>query len=966
MNNNKKGYYYEKQINNFIDNNLNKVSYLWNEIPEIILLHMGIIECNRDMTIMRQEKRNNINDTGIDIIQFDNDKNISKYIIDKILKLDIDEDDNIFDEYKNYINNTEYLEYKNNNELKQLSKLNKLSDLEKLYQLNYSFVQCKNGYENGITIKNLSGFMCWLSIFNEINGYVYYTNKLSNNLLNVIRYKNNYDENKNTILGQLSQLNNLGQLNQTNQTNRIQFIKQEFDEKTTMNLIELENKIEIKKDEFKLDEKKLVYQLETKSKIMDYYKLNNRCIMSMPCGVGKTYISYLISCEFQYVFMITPLRQFSKQLIKKFIDYGNKNKNIIISSDFEGERDIKKISKFIENNNKFLISSTYDSMDIVYKIIEKYPNKFNENTLFIIDEFHNLSKTNIYKDDDYFNKFLTKMDNKYKLLFISATPKLYDIERKENIIIDENDKIKIEYEYDQEILDLESDELESKELESNLESKEIDDLESKVTNDLEIDDSNLEIDDSNLEIDEIDDNDLESIETNNLDNEFINEENIYINKVNVKKMFGPIINKMNFTEAIKNNYICDYRIYIPIIYNEDGKEMINDNSVFIQDIKNLYENNNLVNLENTENTENTNVTNIINKLNKIDEDIKNRCIYLYQALLNFRFKKCIIYCRNTNEIKDMINMMEIIKIYNVVDFNMNYITSKKTSKERDKILDNFRYSNKIELLFSIRILDECIDIIECDSVYLSYVSKNFSIETKNTIRIIQRICRCLRNDEKNPDKFGKIFVYCDKYNQILPVISSLKEYEPDFINKYRFINSVCDRKYNKKIKDTNKKISIRYTIGIKEYNDIHFIDMLNKCEKYIIENNQRPSSNNKNKEIKSLGIFLLQNVRNYKYKINNMKNDNIRNLWENFINKHKLLFMDRIELWNNNLNLVKKYIDKNKMRPSSKSKNNEIKKLGMWLNTQNINYKNNKKIMKEKNIREIYENFIKDYKEYFI
>ena len=72
-----------------------------------------------------------------------------------------------------------------------------------------------------------------------------------------------------------------------------QFIKQEFDEKTTMNLIELENKIEIKKDEFKLDEKKLGYQLETKSKIMDYYKLNNRCIMSMPCGVGKTYISYL-------------------------------------------------------------------------------------------------------------------------------------------------------------------------------------------------------------------------------------------------------------------------------------------------------------------------------------------------------------------------------------------------------------------------------------------------------------------------------------------------------------------------------------------------------------------------------------------------------------------------------------------------------------------------------------------------
>jgi hypothetical protein len=71
-------------------------------------------------------------------------------------------------------------------------------------------------------------------------------------------------------------------------------------------------------------------------------------------------------------------------------------------------------------------------------------------------------------------------------------------------------------------------------------------------------------------------------------------------------------------------------------------------------------------------------------------------------------------------------------------------------------------------------------------------------------------------------------------------------------------------------------------------------------------------------------------------------------------------------VWKNNLNLVKNYIDENKMKPTESSKNNEIKKLGTWLGDQNQNYKNNKKIMKEKNIREIYENFIKEYKEYFI
>jgi hypothetical protein len=47
------------------------------------------------------------------------------------------------------------------------------------------------------------------------------------------------------------------------------------------------------------------------------------------------------------------------------------------------------------------------------------------NPLFIIDEFHNLSKNNITNEEDYFYKLL---NSDHKLLFVSATPKVYDLE----------------------------------------------------------------------------------------------------------------------------------------------------------------------------------------------------------------------------------------------------------------------------------------------------------------------------------------------------------------------------------------------------------------------------------------------------------------------------------------------------------------------------------------------------------
>jgi hypothetical protein len=101
-----------------------------------------------------------------------------------------------------------------------------------------------------------------------------------------------------------------------------------------------------------------------------------------------------------------------------------------------------------------------------------------------------------------------------------------------------------------------------------------------------------------------------------------------------------------------------------------------------------------------------------------------------------------------------------------------------------------------------------------------------------------------------------------------------------------------------------------------------------------------------------------------------MLNEDIKNKWIVFISedKYKKYFMTNEEEWNIKLKDVKTYIDKYDKRPTQSDKDINVKILGNWISEQQINYKKNKKIMKNKEIKNLWLNFISDkkYKKYFI
>jgi hypothetical protein len=147
-------------------------------------------------------------------------------------------------------------------------------------------------------------------------------------------------------------------------------------------------------------------------------------------------------------------------------------------------------------------------------------------------------------------------------------------------------------------------------------------------------------------------------------------------------------------------------------------------------------------------------------------------------------------------------------------------------------------------------------------------------------------------------------------------------------------------------------------------------DNLEKVRKFIDTENKRPSSKSKTQNEKYLGNWICDQLNNYNKKNDIMKDENIRDSWKKFVTdeKYKEYFMSNEEVWYDNLEKVKEFIDTENKRPSSTSKIQDEKSLGSWICNQLTKYNKQTGIMKDEKIYECWKKFIsnKKYKEYFM
>jgi superfamily II DNA or RNA helicase/phage anti-repressor protein len=239
------------------------------------------------------------------------------------------------------------------------------SDLVGIKNNTIIFIQCKN-YDNVISVDNLSSFYFLLHEF-DLNGMVYYNGKLS------------------------ERINDLS-------TGKVPFINLSFNNQIIDNqILKLNNTIITPRD----------YQTDA----YNLLKNEHRSILGLPCGMGKTYTAYLIAQQYSNIIIISPTRSLASDLLSSLYNYSNKIYNPILIS-IDGSRDISYIKSLIKDKN--IISSTYDSADVLNQILCHIDNK-----IIIIDEYHNLSDANLVDKNNEINKLL---ESNHKILYLSATP----------------------------------------------------------------------------------------------------------------------------------------------------------------------------------------------------------------------------------------------------------------------------------------------------------------------------------------------------------------------------------------------------------------------------------------------------------------------------------------------------------------------------------------------------------------
>jgi len=486
----------------------------------------------------------------------------------------------------------------------------------------YKIVQCKNYSKNSICIDKLGGFFNLMMQY-QLKGLLYYTSRLSKKL-------------KRTYNGQFYQA-----------------IFKPFYEQ-----IELD--IDIKSKYTNIIANMYLYQIDAYNPIKNTLNSNSRCILQMPCGLGKTIVAMKLGLDYDQVIFISPLRQYCKQNITRFkyeiayLEY----ETLLIDAD--GTRDIEQISHFIKTHKKIVLSICFKSIDIFNKIKQHLSNY-----IVIIDEFHNLSK-----DDIFENTQITKLlHSDSKIVFVSATPKT------------------------------------------------------------------LLFDSANI---------------NNT-------------------IFGQIAYSYDMGTAIKNKYICDYDIYIP-------KITLNPIDDILEEIN----------------------------VHKFDEDIITKLKFLINGCCEIGARKCIIYLQTKAAAEEYVKAIKTLDEFYSLNIWSDYIISDDSAYSRSNKINNFINSDNLALFCAVHILDECIDIPECDSVFLTYPSQS-------KIKNIQRICRANRIDQKNTNKRSSIFVWADENDDLVELIGHLKEYDESFsFGKVNIMDFTSDQNILLEKNSTNEEDKILY------------------------------------------------------------------------------------------------------------------------------------------------------------
>jgi len=827
-------------------------TYLWNEVPSILLIEHNVIKDNRDY-------RRRI-DCGIDLVsQVDG----------------------------------------------------------KLY-----LIQCKYGYESGLRMHDLTGYFMFMGNNRNSYGIVYHTtDRISINIdywsdttihtFLKIKFNHELSMDKNLLKYKMSNTNNeiFKEKKENKRVNEDEvIIRNDLPLKDQIKILNIVDKIcnikpimrckilELEKVKNTIYDKcyeyitatftndKLLipyyYQIDCYKNAIRDFKVNELLMLSLPCGTGKTFASWLVSLHFPNILIISPLKAHSSQNLNNFKtfktfynNYGIEKTYKLINSDKDGNTDIDTVNEYLDINN-IVISTTYKSILLFEKVLKK------KNFLIIVDEFHNISKNVINDDKNVFHKILYGDEN--KKLLLSATPRLYEID---DNYCDLNTSFKMTYKLPFNIA-----------------------IDQELICDYDLYFPNF--DNGSTDIIEYDCN------TKCNDKDTIGKVdylNVGYQQLGFKKCiayFSDTIELIKFydryMEIRKDIWFSNINVYIITSDTslKDRKRILDEFSTLVDQ------------------------KSVILSIRILDECIDIPvcdCIYFTYMCSN-KIKNIQRLSRSIRKNKLNICKRSIVLIWCNNEYN-NITDLLESIKEYD-----INYGNKVKILDNNEHID--INKVECDRKK-KVKENNLSILIKKVIgcKLFKfRVWNdCLISVKNYINEFGKLPSGNDKIRCIKLLGIWICTQKNNYIkNNYNMKNINIKNQWEMFINDEKY---CKYFLTV----DDVWKNKLDQCKTYIDLNSKRPSGKSNDKIIRCIGSWLLHQIQNYEHLKCSMKNINIKNQWEMFINDEKYCkyIESKENIWYRKLNECKLYIIKHNNKPTISTN----KCLTAWLEAQKCNYK---------------------------
>jgi superfamily II DNA or RNA helicase len=278
---------------------------------------------------------------------------------------------------------------------------------------------------------------------------------------------------------------------------------------------------------------------------------------------------------------------------------------------------------------------------------------------------------------------------------------------------------------------------------------------------------------------------------------------------------------------------------------------------------------------------------------------------------------------------------------------------------------------------------ECSEIFEEKQIGIWYRTqqqqyKNSGIKIKERCILWEKFLTDYSEYLQNWD--DKWFCDFNKLKQFID-INKRKPLEKSKIKNEKTIGqwlSTQLKNYNSCIHSMNTKYIVRREVWsqfMKEYKQ-HFTskkeNWFEQCEElkvFMNNNNKTPrqGGHNRTENEKIMGQWLSHQIKNYKKKLDIMKDPEIYSHWTQFLEEHQQYFTSKTEKWVEQLEELKMFMNNNNKTPrqSGNNRNENEKIIGNWLSHQIKNYKKKLDSMKDPEIYSQWTQFLEEYKQYF-